>query len=134
LDPCYLDLSPTDIADLDSANACDRGLLNENAYVDQFSSENAQISAGGTSGPVWLQTHRPLWGVERSGDGAECNPTGDEAGHSDKHDCINATLEAANSNTPLFDESNERLSELAREQDSKLPRRLSKRCCPDSGP
>ena len=98
LSPPYLvNLGSLDVVVLDSANACDSGLLNSDSYVNQFTMVQGLINnADGNKKQTWLQTHRPLWGVDKLDTGGKCGPQG-----SDKYCYVNQTLQYANRQSPL---------------------------------
>lgn len=95
--PYLVDLGTLNLVVLDSANACDAGLLNSESYINQFSLLRRLIGNAGNNKRTWLQTHRPLWGVDKLDTVGAC---GSEA---DKYCYVNQTLQHANTRSPLPD-------------------------------
>lgn len=96
--PWVADLGNLDLIVLDSANACDSGLLHADTYAQQFSSIRKQYTARSDK-PSWLLSHRPLWGVVKSQSGGSCS-NGDTP---EPVACINQTLQYAVDKHPLPD-------------------------------
>ena len=94
--PYLVTLGSLNIAVLDSANACDSGLLHTDSYIDQFNLIKRLIVDAGDNHPTWLQTHRPVWGVNSLDAVGSCGPQS-----VDKYCYINQTLQAANAKSLL---------------------------------
>ncbi|MFC3194897.1 metallophosphoesterase [Marinicella sediminis] len=93
--PYVIDLSGLNVAVLDSANACDAGSLFVNSYENQLALMNQLIRNAGQDEATWVQTHRPLWGVDQLDDNGNC---GSDPG---KYCMINQTLQRAMNSQPL---------------------------------
>ena len=89
--PYRVDLGGLSIVVLDSANACDRGHLQQGHFDRQF--EEIASLVGRAPGPnaIWLQSHRPLWAVRKAYD---VTPEGNR-GPSARYEIIDPTLQSA---------------------------------------
>ena len=94
--PYLVNLGLLDIVVLDSANACDSGLLHSDSYVNQFNLIRGLIGNSGIAQQTWVQTHRPLWGVEQLDTIGVCGSQ-----NSDKYCFVNQTLQYADNQSPL---------------------------------
>jgi len=70
--PYLINLKGLNVAVLDSANACDAGLLNEDAYQNQLVLMNRLVAQTDHDDPTWVQSHRPFWGVDKQDDTGAC--------------------------------------------------------------
>ncbi len=94
LTPPYLvSLKGLNLAVVDSANACDSGWLHADNYRNQFSIVKQLIH--NNKNTTWVQTHRPLWGVDQLDNNGSC---GIDSG---KYCIINQTMQAAVAETSL---------------------------------
>jgi len=94
--PYLLDLGAMNLVVLDSANACDSGLLHADDYRNQFALINALINNAKHKPHTWLQTHRPFWGVDSR------DPVGACGTDASNPSCfISQTLQQANQQVPL---------------------------------
>ena len=94
--PYRLDLGRLVLMVLDSAAGCDSGNLNQADFDQQFARMQALMDAAPEAANAWMQSHRPLWGVVKTGKGGSCD--GDT---NSEYDCINATLQSAYHAHPL---------------------------------
>jgi hypothetical protein len=94
--PYVVELGNLNVAVLDSANACDYGLLNESSYTNQFSLLQHLIHNSNPKNQTWLQMHRPLWAVDQLDDMGSCGTSVD-----DKFCYVNQTMQLANAQFPL---------------------------------
>ncbi len=93
--PFLLDFKNLNVAVVDSANACDYGLLNGDAYINQYAMVQGLIDAAGNKNQTWLQMHRPMWGVDELDAGGSC-------GNGSKKYCfVNQTMQNAIDVMPL---------------------------------
>jgi hypothetical protein len=53
---------------LDSANACDQSNLHQNHFDAQFEKIQSLMNEAPAANAIWLQSHRPLWGVNKPDD------------------------------------------------------------------
>ncbi len=63
--PYRIGLGGLAVVVLDSANACDQGDLHQHHFDAQFSEIQKLVGATPEKDVLWLQTHRPLWGVKK---------------------------------------------------------------------
>ncbi len=92
-EPYRVDLGSLQLIVVDSANACDAFVTS--AMSDFTSNYAQQLAAVGklateNSGPAWLMTHRPMWGVESYAAGTT---TGCSANN--QLSCINQVMQAS---------------------------------------
>jgi hypothetical protein len=93
--PYLVDLGTISLVVLDSANACDTGLLNGESYVNQLALVRRLSKNAGEHKRTWLQSHRPLWGVDKLDVVGTCGQS------ADKYCYVNQTLQYANARSPL---------------------------------
>ncbi|MCP4330778.1 MAG: hypothetical protein GY791_20505 [Alphaproteobacteria bacterium] len=67
VEPYRIDLSGLDLLMVDSANACDQGVL----YRDHYTEEFIKVQSLADKDPAWLVTHRPLWGLRGDDRGSD---------------------------------------------------------------
>jgi hypothetical protein len=98
--PYLVNLGSLNVVVLDSANACDSGLLHTDSYINQFDLIKSFIADADADADneqqTWLQTHRPLWGVDTLDAVGTCGSQS-----SDKYCFVNKTLQYANAQSPL---------------------------------
>jgi len=95
--PYRVDLGGLSVLVLDSANACDQGDLHQRHFDDQFKEIAELVREAPDSNAIWLQSHRPLWGVRKADDNTPTSardPTGQYA-------FIDRTLQSAYAESPL---------------------------------
>jgi hypothetical protein len=89
--PYILQFPSINLAVIDSSNACDYGLLNSDSYVNQFSILNNLIKTAASDGKqTWVQTHRPLWGIDKLDTGGSCGKN-----NANKYCVVNKTMQHA---------------------------------------
>lgn len=89
--PYILQFPTLNLAMVDSTNACDYGLLNSENYINQFSIlKNLIKTAASDDKPTWIQTHRPIWGVDKLDSGGSCGKN-----KSNKYCIVNKTMQNA---------------------------------------
>ncbi len=94
--PFLVNLDGLNLLVLDSANACDSGLLNTEDYINQFTFMNRLAGNAPESRQTWLVSHRPFWGVDKLDEVGTC---GDD--EKKKYCYITQTLQAADKATHL---------------------------------
>lgn len=67
-EPYRVDLGGLSVVVLDSANACDQGSLHQTHFDAQFEQIQALVKDAPAGSAVWLQSHRPLWGLKKPDD------------------------------------------------------------------
>lgn len=93
--PFLLAFNSLNIAMVDSANACDYGLLHADEYINQFAIVQSLIDAAKNDNQTWLQMHRPMWGVDGLDAGGSC-------GNDSQQNCfVNQTMQNAIDTNPL---------------------------------
>jgi len=95
-EPFRLDLGNLSLVVLDSANACDQGDLHQAHFDAQFRKIRRLMQDAPATGPAWLLTHRPIWGLTEPDDGAP-GQTRDATGH---YEVIDRTLQTAYARAP----------------------------------
>ncbi len=87
--PYVVNLDGLNVAVIDSANACDSGILHAESYRNQLALLQQLLEDSKDQDNTWVQTHRPLWGVDKLDTGGSC---GLDAG---KYCIINQTMQTA---------------------------------------
>ena len=94
--PYVVNLGTLNLAVLDSANACDSGLLNSEDYVNQFYLMRNLLNQAPDAGHTWLQSHRPFWGVDKLDSNGACG-----SDPANPYCYVNQTLQYADGKTAL---------------------------------
>jgi hypothetical protein len=94
--PYVVNLGTLNLAVLDSANACDSGLLNSEDYINQFNFMKQLLNQAADVKHTWLQSHRPLWGVDKLDSSGACG-----SDPANPYCYVNQTLQHADGETAL---------------------------------
>lgn len=89
--PYRVDLGGLSVVVLDSANACDQGNLHQDQFNAQFERILSLVKEAPAANAIWLQSHRPLWGLKKPEDDASKT----ELDTSGKYAVIDKTLQTA---------------------------------------
>lgn len=95
--PYRVDVGGLSVVVLDSANACDQGSLHQEHFNRELERVQALVEKAPASNAIWLQSHRPLWGVQEPDDDtpkSELDPSG-------RYAIIDKTLQAAYAAYPV---------------------------------
>lgn len=95
--PYRVDLGGLSVVVLDSANACDQGTLHQKHFNAQFEQIQSLVADAPAANALWLQSHRPLWGVKKPD--ADTPKTDLDA--SGQYAIIDKTLQTAFANYPI---------------------------------
>jgi hypothetical protein len=95
--PYRVDLGGLSVVVLDSANACDQGTLHQEHFNSEFGKIQSLVRGAPSANAVWLQSHRPLWGLKKPHD--DTPPS--ELDVSGRYAVIDQTLQAALATNPL---------------------------------
>lgn len=95
--PYRVDLGKLSVLVLDSANACDQGDLHQGHFDDQFEEIAGLVGEAPESNAVWLQSHRPLWGVRK----ADADTPPGDRDPSGRYGVIDRTLQTAYAKRPV---------------------------------
>ncbi|MGB5830742.1 MAG: metallophosphoesterase [Thiohalocapsa sp.] len=96
-EPYRVDLGGLSLILLDSANACDQGDLHQKHFDAQFARIQTLVGEAPAGNAIWLQSHRPLWGLNKPR-GGEAKSALDTSG---RYAVIDRTLQTALAAYPL---------------------------------
>jgi len=95
--PYRVDVGGLSVVVLDSANACDQGNLHQDHFNAQFERIQSLVNDAPADNAIWLQSHRPLWGLRKPDDDTPAN----ERDASGQYAVIDSTLQTAFANFPV---------------------------------
>ena len=95
--PYRVDLGGLSLVLFDSANACDQGDLHQKHFDAQFARIQTLVGEAPGGNSIWLQSHRPLWGLNKPR-GGEAKSALDASG---RYAVIDRTLQTALAAHPL---------------------------------
>ncbi|MEA3275411.1 MAG: metallophosphoesterase [Pseudomonadota bacterium] len=95
--PYRVDLGGLSMVVLDSANACDQGNLHQGHFNAQFEQIQSLVKDAPAANAIWLQSHRPLWGLREPDDDTPKT----DLDVSGRYAIIDKTLQSAFANYPV---------------------------------